>query len=422
MEGVMRLLGVVRKEATFGSIDIEFQLSGNGLTIPAETVVYYQTTDGDITVQYPFILDAETTADENSDTVTATLTAQVAGILPSIPVGTVLNLAQASTVILTATTADTVVQGDRAETQAEYFNRSTTSLESLSACLATAKQVENYILATYSEVHRCKVYDLAKAIAYIPGDTDENATKIDGATTVFADEKFVTGLYEMDSQLMRVITPSLSIASYESTIPSGHYTGASAGSSSVTYTDSGQTGTYGPITLVAADSLLLTTVGNYPGNFIVFMCNSDGEPVLQSVKDTIYDDVAAKITAGISFTILDAFPFDIDFTITISVDPEYGAATVAANVAAEMESYMSLANWPNWSSFIRIFDIVARISKLDGVSYVYSVTPSVPTGATTAMENNEILASAVTDGTQLIGYEIAYAGVMPRASVEVLVI
>jgi hypothetical protein len=423
MEGVMRLLGVIRKEASFGTIDIEFLLSGTGLTIPEETIVYFQTTDGDITVQYPFILETETTADVGEDTVTATLTSQTAGILPAIPVGTVLNLAQASTVILSATTAADVVQGDRAETQAEYFNRATTSLESLSACLATAKQVENYILANYSEVHRCKVYDLTRAFAYTAGSTEQNATKVGTTTTVLTTDDFVTGLYSLDSQLMRVITPSLSISTYESSIPSGHFTGASVGSSSVEYTDDGVTGTYGPVSVVAADSLLLANVGDHPGYFVVFMCDADGKPVLQSIKDTIYDDIAAKITAGLSFEILDAYPFDINFTITISVDPEYGASSVATQVATEMESYMSLANWPSWSSFIRIFDIVARCSKIEGVSYVYSVTPDVPAGvAEGSRQGNSGLASAVTDGTQLIGYEIEYIGVMPHATVQVLVI
>ena len=422
MEGVMRLLGVTRKEASFGSVDIEFQLSGNGLTIPAETIVYYQTTDGDITVQYPFMLETETTADELSDTVTATLTAQVAGILPSIPVGTILNLAQASTVVLTATTADDVVQGDRAETQTEYFARSTTKLESLSACLATAKQVENYILSTYSEVHRCKVYDLTKAIAYTADSSAQNATKVDSTTVVNTSTDFVTDLYALDSQLMRVITPALTISAYESTIPSGHYNSASSSGASVVYEDSGTTGTYGPVSVIAADSLLLTAVGDSPGYFVIFMCDLDGNPVLQSIKETIYDDIASKITAGLSFTILDAFPMDINFTITISVDPEFGAATVATDVATQMESYMSLPNWPNWSSVVRIFDIVARVSKLDGVAYVYSVTASLPDGSGGAMKNNEILANQIVDGSQVIGYEIAYAGVMPRANVEVLVI
>jgi hypothetical protein len=427
MEGIMRLLGVVRREATFGSIDIDFLLSGTGLTIEQDTVVYYQTTDGDITVQYPFILETETTASVGLDTVTATLTSQVAGILPSIPIGTVLNLAQASTAVLSATTASEVTQGNRAESQIEYFNRATTSLESLSSCLSTSRQVENYILSNYSEVHRCKVYDLAKAVSYNPGADAQNATKVGATTTVLASQDFVTDLYSLNSQLLRVVTPSLSIASYEDTIPSGHFTGASVisaspVSSSIQYTDSGTSGTYGPVSLVAADSLLISNVGENPGHFIIFLCDSAGEPVLQSIKDSIYTDVAERITAGLSFTILDAFPLDVDFTITISVDAEFGASTVAETVASEMESYMSLANWPNWSSFIRVFDIVARVSRIAGVEYVYSVLSSIPDLAGGAMSGNDSLVTTVTDGSQLIGYEILYAGIMPRASVEVLVI
>lgn len=423
MEGIMRLIGVVRKEATFGSLDVEFTLSSTGLTIPAETVVYFQTTDGDITVQYPFILEADTTAGVGQSTVVATLTAQVGGILPTIPIGTSLSLAQANTVVLSAVTDSDVTQGARAETETEYFNRATTYLESLSSCLATATQVENYILANYSEVYRCKVYDLTKAITYQAASTATNATKVGYGTTVLADSDFVTALYGLDSQIVRSVTPSLSLSSYESTIPSGHYTAASSGSSSVTYTDSASAnGSYGPVSLVALESLLLSGVGDSPGYFVIFMCDKDGIPVLQSVKDTIYADVAAKITAGLTFTILDAFPVDLNFTVTISVDAEFGASIVAENLAADLETYMSVAEWPVWNSFVRIFDIVVRASKVAGVSYVYSVVPSIPSSTEGAMEGNEDLASEVSDAGTVLGYQFLYAGLMPRATVEVLVI
>ena len=423
MEGIMRLIGVVRKEATFGSVDVEFTLSTDGLTIPAETVVYYQTTDGDLTVQYPFILSADTTATFDSSTVTATLTSQVGGILPTMDIGTALSLAQANTVVLSAETASTVTQGARAETEAEYFDRATTYLESLSSCLTTAKQVENYILANYSEVYRCKVYDLTKAVVYQVPAESVNAEKAGYSTTVLADADFVTSLNQLDSHVVRAVTPSLSLSSYESTIPSGHYDAASAGSSSVVYADSASVlGSYGPVSLVALESLLLADVGDNPGYFVIFMCDKDGLPVLSSVKDDIYTDVAAKTTAGLTFSILDAFPVDIDFTVTISVDAEYGASTVATELAADLETYMSVAEWPNWNSFVRIFDVVVRSSKIAGVSYVYSVVPSVPTSIEGAMDGNEDLISAVTDDGNLIGYEFLYAGLMPRATVEVLVI
>lgn len=428
MEGIMKLLGVVRKEATFGSVDIEFELSANGLLVPADTIVFFLTTDGDITVQYPFILETEVTASANSNTVTGTLISEVAGILPSIPVNTVLNLAQASTAVLSATTASVVVQGNRAETQTEYFNRASTFLESLSNCLATSSQVENYILTNYQEVYRCKVYDLTKIVSFTPPtNTTQNATKSNTTTTVSTNSQFVSDLYTLDSQLLRVISPSLTIAAYETAIPSGHFVGASAGSASVasasvTYTDTGVSGTYGPVSIIAADSLLVANTGDSPGHFAVFVCDAEGKPLSISVKNTIYDDVAERITAGLSFVVLDAFPFDINLVITISVDPTFGASVTAVAVAEEVESYISLPNWPDWSSFIRIFDIVARVSRIPGVQYVYSIVPSIPNLAEGALKNNEILAAAVNNNGQLIGYQIDYIGTLPKATVEVVVI
>ena len=427
MEGILKFMNVLRNESTFGSASIEFTLGSAGDVVPAGTIAVYETTDGDVRVQYPFELESELTAEVGETTVIGIATSQVAGILPSIPSGSTLILSQPSAIVLAANTVGSITQGNRPETQAEYFARATSKLESLSSVLTTAKQVENYILTAYSEVYRCKVYDLTEAIVYEASAGTQNATRSGTAVTIMTDTDFVTdmnGLTVGSETLLRIVSPSLSgSTAFETLLPSGHYTGASSGSSSVAYTDViSNSGSYGPIDVIAMESIELTNIGGDAGFFVIFLCDRDGLPVSDAYKTTIYNDVADRIVAGLSFKILDAFPADLTFTVTISVDEEYGASSVATEVSNELESYMSLAGWPNWESTLRIFDIVVRANRVPGVSYVYSVVGDISEYSDGAMYGNQNLVSTLTDGVSTIGYSFLYAGVMPRASVEVVVI
>jgi hypothetical protein len=427
MEGVLRFMDILRREATFGSASIEFTLGSAGETVPAGTIAVYETTDGDVRVQYPFELTSEITAAAGETTVVGIATSLVAGILPTITSGTTLILAQPSAIVLAAETTGAITQGARPETQTEYFNRATSKLESLSSVLATARQVENYILTTYPEVHRCKVYDLTEAIAYEASSTVKNASRTGTSVTVSTSNDFVTGMNALSvggGTLIRVVSPSLSgSTAWDSLLPSGHYTGASSGSSSVAYTDVvSASGSYGPIDIIAMESIELTNIGNDPGYFVIFVCDRDGLPIPDSYKTTIYNDVEDRIVAGLSFKILDAFPVDLSFTVTISVDEEFGASSVATDVSTQLESYMSLAGWPNWDPTLRIFDIVVRANRVPGVSYVYSVVGDISDYSDGSMNGNQNLVSTLTDGGTTIGYSILHAGVMPRATVEVVVI
>jgi len=425
MEGVLKYMGIIRKEATFGSVTLDIELAENGLSVPAETIVVFETTDGDVLVQYPFETVGLVTAESNSSSVSVTARSQVSGIIPNIPSGTELTLGQPSNEIISVVTSSLVTQGARAETEVEYFNRGTTQLESLSSTLTTARQVERFILSQYPEVHRCKVYDLTRAYVYEPTDEEINGFKDNFNATVSTSDDFISLSNEIDSDLFLVASPDYyGDSSFADTMPTGLYVGASAGSASITYTDAvSSSGSHGPLKVVSMDSLETGRQGDSPGYFAIFTCDSVGNPIPDSTKETMYTEIADRITAGLSFEILDAYPVDINLTVTISVAPEFNETTVAQNVSDELESYISLPNWPDWDTVVRIFDIVVRASRVEGVDYVFSVTPTIPSytyGSVRA--GNQNLVSTLNDGINLIGYTILHLGVMPRASVEVVVI
>jgi hypothetical protein len=165
------------------------------------------------------------------------------------------------------------------------------------------------------------------------------------------------------------------------------------------------------------------TVQQSAGYFVIVVCDEDGNPISDSVKTSITQAVSARIVAGLSFIILDALVCDALFTVDISVDSEYSAASVVTNVAEELESFVSPANWPNWTPSIRLFDLVVKASSVEGVAYVNSVTTEIPEFGdyTYISPGNELAILETTSGSAVTGLQMVYRGSLPRATVEVTV-
>lgn len=426
MEGVLRYLDIIRKEATFGSVELEFILSEAGGIVPANTLAVYEILNGDDVVQYPFSTNNTVVADSESTTVTVNATSLVAGILPTIASGTQLILAQPSNTILDVSTNGNVNQGSLPETSSEYFNRGTTYLESLSSVLATATQVENYILTNFVDVYRCKVYDVSRAVYHSASVGSLNGfNNTSDVATVSTSTDFVNLSDALDNEIFKIVAPDyFGNTAYVDIIRTGIYQGESSGSSSVTFTNlnTAASGFAGPISVLSMNSVARFQENSSPGHFIIFACDSGGSPLSVSLKEEIINDIEQRIPAGLEFELLDAYPFDISVTATISINPEFGASSVATNVANAIESFISLPQWPNWNPTVRIFDIVVAASRVSGVDYVYSITTSIPEYPSAEFPGNEFLATEINIGGNIIGYDIGYLGVLPRATVEVLVL
>ena len=145
--------------------------------------------------------------------------------------------------------------------------------------MATSRQVENYILTTYPDVFRCKVYDLTKAAVFEASANQLNAEKTGLNSVVSTNQSFITDVQEImdvsvsQTTLLRIVSPSLSgDTSFLSSVPSGHYVSSSSGSSSVSYTDVvSASGFSGPVDVIAMDSLEFGNIGSDAGFFTVFI-------------------------------------------------------------------------------------------------------------------------------------------------------
>jgi hypothetical protein len=424
MEGVLKLMGITRYEATFGTIEVEFEMIDIDQSIASDFFVIYESTEGDVFTEYPFYTTELVTAESGLDTITTTLTASVAGILPSIPIGTELIIAQPNGSVLLCTTTSLLVQGNQPESDEEYFNRATSRLQLLNSTLVTAAQVEAYILTTYDEVHRCKVYDLTKAVTYINQSTD-NTSAISSTVTVTMTGTQKTAFFaaaDFTSGLFRIINNSTSSADLLG-VPTGCFVPASpnSGAGTFAYTNVA-THSASPVSVVDMAPFEIDTATDTPGYFVVFICDENGNPISSDLKSTIYDDVKSRIVAGLSFQVLDPIVVDLSFTVTINVNSEYASSSVATSTGTALESFVSPANWPNWGTTIRYYDLVVEAVKTLGVSSVTEISSSIPSYVLSSIApGNELLVSELTSGSETTGYEILYMGVLPRATVEIVV-
>ena len=161
MEGMLRLLGFQRNEATFSTGTAQFTVSVNtGIVIPADTAITYnQLVDGLVT-SYAFATDVDLVIANGSDSGSVAITALTSGKYPSLLDNQALTLvSQVPYVLAIELTADLSTGAD-AETDAAFFDRGSQYFSSLNTTIATSTHMTNYISANYSTVPIFKVYDL----------------------------------------------------------------------------------------------------------------------------------------------------------------------------------------------------------------------------------------------------------------------
>lgn len=430
VEGILKIMGVTRIESSAGTVDAEIEFFDAGQTIDAGTVFVYDYFDGSQVIQLPFVLNTAATAEEAETTVSVTLTSLINGIIPSISVGTQFLPASPSAIIFSCTTTSVIAQGDTSETDTQFLNRAATYLQSLSSTLNTATQIENYVLLNYSNVKRCKVYDLVRPTAFTA--TSASAYHFGTSASAYVNQAFASSASAHPGSTYRMITPEFyGDSTYSDIFPSGIYTTVSNGlsldsaQSLLTYTDnisaSAMSGNF--VDVVMMDTLLTSYTENNPepGYFAIFVLGENGLPVGRTTRSLIKSDIESRVAAGLIFDVIDASVFYLDIQTTIAVRAGYNSTTVSSDVKTEIESYVSPNEWPQFDSSIRIFDLVGRILSVEGVQYVSDITTSIPTYPDAPYGNN-LLVSELSIGASLTSYESLYAGSLPQALVEVIVL
>jgi hypothetical protein len=166
MVGVANLLGYSRYPGSKASVEATLTLANyDAAVISAGTILSWshQDENGEV-FQYAFeiteTVDIAAGTPPTLPTGTATLRSLVPGYLPTLPVGTTLNIVTTNTAIQSAVTTDTFINGTDPETDRDYMDSVATYIQSLSSTISTATQVDSTILTTFRNVGRCKTYDL----------------------------------------------------------------------------------------------------------------------------------------------------------------------------------------------------------------------------------------------------------------------
>ena len=314
MEGILRLVGFTRNEATFATGSVLITTSINtGVVIPAGTVVTYDVLEGDIVTSYPFATDTDLIIASTFDSGTVAVTATTAGKYPALLAGQALTLvSQVQYVLTTALTADLDVGADT-EGQTAYFNRGAQYLASLNTTLATSSQMTNYISSNYTSVPVFKVYDLMNS------------------------------------------------------------------------------------------SNMLFATADAPGYVTVAVCNTDGAALTTDVKNELDADLEDKCVAGLTLDVVNMLNFGVVVTIAIDVLDGFTPATVQADVATVIESYLSFTGW-DFSETINKNILIAKVSQISGVKFVSSLSMSTTkTAGSFVIGTSYTIVTAGTTNFTLIG-------------------
>jgi hypothetical protein len=161
MEGMARLSGLERLEATFATGQAVFEVfDDNGVTIPTGTVVAYETVDDDIVTSFPFETVGDLVIAEGFTTGTVPIRGTEAGVYPALLATQELELVSPAPGVVEIQLESALSIGTNAETDADFFTRAARHFTSLSSALATKNHLVNFIKSNYPSIGAIAVFDL----------------------------------------------------------------------------------------------------------------------------------------------------------------------------------------------------------------------------------------------------------------------
>lgn len=185
IEGMLRLFGFLRREATFATGSVIFSaIDDAGLTIPGGTQVAYNEIVEDGSILHIFETAFPVNIDQGDfESGPVQIIATEVGIKPVIADEEPLTILTPIGRLLDARFDGALIQGEESESDFSFFNRASTYFASLSAALATAEQTTSYILTSYPDAYRVKAYDLTRLPVFRPSVIGFDGT--DGIISIY---------------------------------------------------------------------------------------------------------------------------------------------------------------------------------------------------------------------------------------------
>lgn len=179
-EGIAKLAGFERTEATFatGSVEVEV-VDNSGITIPVGTIFAYEDVVDDQPISYTFETTETLQLIAPDTTGTIAISGIQAGLYPELLDGQGLSVVSANTGILSVSLSGNLSTGSNSESDVSYFSRIAEHFASLSNCITTARQMTNYIAINYPSIAFFHVYDLTST-----SDLSTSAADAPGYVTI----------------------------------------------------------------------------------------------------------------------------------------------------------------------------------------------------------------------------------------------
>jgi hypothetical protein len=379
MSGVMAILGFNRQEGVASQVDVVFTLSSySGGTVPAGTVVSYETYFEDELQEYAFqtleaveISEVDPEEDPNYPSATITCSCLTLGIIPPISANAELNVISAGTNIFTAIVASpsNFVNGVNADTDSDYLSRSATYLRSLSSTINKSSQLDSYILTTFpGVVGRVRSYDLTN------GDStsgDITVSRTSGVIKTFRDGTTNIGTVQTEAPHLFIAGDTVRLSNCGPF--SGDFEVLATSASTIVFTSVGSNSASTVVTgsaYAGEDDPGYVSVFGYGLNTFL----------TQTEKLGIKTEVSDSSVAGLTVNVLDPTLVNLTIEADIVISESYDTSVVSSSITDTLVDYLSPGVFPFNLDRVRTTQLVSLIANIPGVIYVESVSIS-PVGS-----------------------------------------
>jgi hypothetical protein len=381
MAGILSMMGVTIQLSLPAQMGIVVTAdSYQGATIPVGTLFGYSSQFEDEVIEFvfitvePLVIDAELDPDPGDPFPTGIVNAEclTPGIIPNIPGGTELNILSPSTSIISAEAHTNFQNGVNEETSSSFLSRAVSYLNSLSATVVKASQVDAFVANTYSGlIDRVRTYDL----------TDGNDTSGDIATSKSADitevsrtSNFATLTINENHQFS--IGDKVVVSGVETAGFNGTHTLTGRTSTSITYANSG-TDIASP--LPAAEGALVEKGIEATGHITIFAYGK-GNFLTSTQLEDIKVAVSEKTLPGLFIDVKNMQILNLSIEATIALDPGYDQAPLIQTIENSIIEYLSPSSYPTSENSVIANKVIASISSIPGVLYVSSLELGASTG------------------------------------------
>jgi uncharacterized phage protein gp47/JayE len=379
MAGILSMMGVRRQEATAARLEIEITLdSYDGATVPEGTLFGFETTFEDEVTEYvfqtvePLVIASASVVVEGDPFPSGTVFGEciTVGTIPNISSDVDLSILSPSNYILSAKSGAVFENGINEDTDSDYLARAVSFLDSLSASLNKASQVDSYISSNFSGVvGRVKTYDLTYGDTNL-GDILTNKTDFpyarertggDSVTLYFSSEhQFVAG-----DAITVYGVQGLGESNFD-----GLWEVDSTTDLTLSYIAAGANSACASTASVSAS--VVSGLDN--AGYVTIFVYGISDFVSSTDKETILDSVADKSVAGLTFDIRDFSLLPLEVEATIVLDKNFDQEPLQQVVTSAILEYLSPSSFPVEEDKVRKTQLVSLISKIPGVRYVDELT------------------------------------------------